>query len=241
MAVAFILESSRNHMKLRRRFLIFFFLSWFGAAGFAQEARIAIDSLQIESGRLVIDFHVDSLLTNRLISGMQRGITSSARFRVQLWRKSGWLFNALAAEREFQVKSTFEPWESKFFVQSAGERRLTKSLDFVRSSWERHRRLVVADSSQLSAKARYYIVIEIVLEPVSRESLQEIRGWLSGEVKGMRSQDSTDTGPPPPVSGLRSRVFDTVVDLTGFGAHVMSVKSKQFQIDPSGRIDFAPP
>lgn len=225
-------------MKLRPRFFVFIILPWFCAAGFAQEARIAIDSLQIEAGRLLIDFHVDSLLTQQLISGMQRGITSSSRFRVQLWRKSGWLFNALAAEREFQVKSTFEPWESKYFVQSAGERRLTKSLDFVRNSWERHRRLAVADSSQLSAKARYYIVIEIVLEPVSRESLQEIRGWLSGEVKGIRSQDSTEVASPPPASGLRSRVFDTVVDLTGFGAHVMSLKSEYFQLDQKGGIIF---
>lgn len=227
-------------MKLRCRFFIFIFLSWFYVASYAQEARITIDSLQIEASRLLIDFHVDSLLTQQLISGMQRGITSSARFRVQLWRKSGWLFNALTAEREFQVKSTFEPWESKYFVQMAGERRLTKSLDIVRNSWERHRRLVVADSTQLSTRARYYIVIEIVLEPVSRESLQEIRGWLSGEVKGMRSQDSTEAVSPPQASGLRSRVFDTVVDLTGFGAHVMSVKSKYFQLDQNGGIVFEP-
>lgn len=225
-------------MKLRRRFFVCIFLAWFCAAGYAQETRITIDSLHLEAGRLLIDFHVDSLLTHQLISGMQRGITSSARFRVQLWRKSGWLFNALTAEREFQVKATFEPWESKYFVQMSGERRLTKSLDFVRASWERHRRLAVADSSQLSAKARYYIVIEIVLEPVSRESLQEIRGWLSGEVKSMRSQDSTGAAPPPQASGLRSRVFDTVVDLTGFGAHVMSLKSEYFQLDQKGGIIF---
>lgn len=225
-------------MKQRGLFFVFVFLLWFCAAAYSQEARITIDSLQTETGRLLIDFHVDSLLTNQLIAGMQRGITSSARFRVQLWRKSGWLFNALAAEHEFQVKSTFEPWENKYFVQRAGERRLTKSLDFVRATWEQHRRLAVADSSQLSATARYYIVIEIVLEPVSRESLQEIRGWLSGEVKGIRSKDSTDTPPPPQSGGLRSRVFDTVVDLTGFGAHVMSLKSKNFQLDQSGRIVF---
>lgn len=206
-------------------------------AAHAQEPRITIDSLRIVAGKLLVDFHVDSLLTSRLLAGMQRGITSSARFRVQLWRKSGWLFNSLVAEREFQVKSAFEPWEGKYLVQSMAERRLTKSLAFVRASWEQHRDLAVADSTQLGAKSRHYLVIEIVCEPVSRESLQEIRGWLSGEFKGLPPADTADAEAPPR-SGLRSRLLDTVVALTGFGAQVSSIKSKSFRLAENRRIIF---
>ncbi len=224
-------------MKPRPFHFLLVALALLAAAAQAQEPRITIDSLRMVSGKLLVDFHVDSLLTSRLLAGMKRGVTSSARFRVQLWRKSGWLFNALIAEREFQVKSAFEPWEGKYLVQSTAERRFTKSLAFLRASWEQHRDLAVADSAQLGAKSRYYLVIEIVCEPVSRESLREIRGWLSGELKGLSQADTTDAEAPPQ-GGLRSRLFDTVIDLTGFGAQVRSMKSKSFRLEENNRIIF---
>ncbi|MDZ7269372.1 MAG: DUF4390 domain-containing protein [candidate division KSB1 bacterium] len=206
------------------------------AAAGAQEPRITIDTVRVASGRLVVDFHVDSLLTSRLLAGMQRGLTSAARFRVQLWRKSGWFFNALVAEREFQVKSAFAPWEGKYLLQSATERRLTKALAVVRAGWEEHRGLVLADSAQLRREAPHYLVIEIVCEPVSRESLQEIRGWLAGEFKGL--QPDTTAAAAAPRGGWRFRLLDTVVDLTGFGARVTSMKSRSFWVAENNRIIF---
>lgn len=195
----------------------------------AQEPRIVLDTLRAQAGHLAIDFHVDSLLTAPIWNGMQRGMTSAARFRVQLWRKRGLLLNSLVAERDYEIKTAFDPWEQQFIVKTWEERRLTKSREYVLERWERHRNALRVDSTQFHPKHRYYVVIEMHFEPVSRESLQEIRGWLAGEMKNLGKRDSTAAAEPPKSRGLQDRMLNFVIDLTGLGEQVVSIKSRMFR------------
>jgi hypothetical protein len=204
----------------------------------AQELSLGLDSLRVEAGYLRIDFHADSLLTVRLLANMRRGVTSAARFRVQLWRKRSWVLSSVVAERAFEIKATFDLWEQQFLLQTPDERRLTRSLDYVRNRWQRHRGLSLADSSQLHPKHRYYVVVEASLEPVSRESLQEIRGWLAGEMKSITRQDSANASPPEKSRGFQDRILDTVLDLTGLGEQATSIKSEFFRVREDGVIVF---
>ncbi len=215
---------------------IFVLLAGLAGSVFAQEIALEIDSLHITTGYLRVDFHVDSLLSTTLLSNMRRGVTSAAYFRVQLWRKRSWLFSSVVAERSFEIKSSFEVWEQQFLLQTPEERRRTKSLDYIRNRWEQHRGLALADSAQLHPKHQYYVVVEVRLEPVSRESLQEIRGWLGGEMKALTQRDSAETAAPENSRGLQDRVLDTVLDLTGLGEQVLSVKSSHFRVRADGAI-----
>jgi len=199
-------------------------------SSWAQEPRIVLDSLRVEEGQLLADFHVDSLLTTMVWQSMQRGMTSAARFRIQLWRKRGFMLNGLVAERDFEIKTTFDPWEQQFVVQTWEERRMTKARDYVRLKWERHHGLLLADSTQINPKHRYYVVIALQFEPVSRESLQEIRGWLAGEMKAAGRRDSTQTGAPQKTRGLQDRMLNFVVELTGLGEQSLSLKSELFRV-----------
>jgi len=214
------------------------FLSLSAGPAHAQEPVIVIDTIRVQDGNLQLDYHVDSLLTGRLLTGMKRGMTSSARFRVQLWRKRGWFLGALLAEQEYEVKATYDPWEEKFILKTEDERRLTSSLDLVRQTWQQHRNITLADSSRLNPKYRYYVALEVLLEPVSRETLREIRGWLAGEVKSLARSDSTNSTTPEQKRGFRDRVLDLVVDLTGLGERVTSIKSGTFRVREGGQVVF---
>jgi len=204
----------------------------------AQEVFLSIDSLRVTAGYLRVDFHADSLLTAPLLANMRRGVTSAAQFRVQLWRKRSWLFSGVVSERTLEIKSTYDVWEQQYLLQTPDERRLTKSLQYVKQRWEQHRNLVLVDSTQWLAKHRYYIVVEVRLEPVSRESLQEIRGWLSGEMKALARRDSASAAPAQSGRGIQDRVLDTVLDLTGLGEQVTSIQSPFFRIRDDGTISF---
>lgn len=207
-------------------------------AASAQQFSLKIDSLRLQAGYWRVDFHADSLLTARLVANLRRGVTAAARFRVQLWRKRSWLVNSVVAERAFEIKSTFDLWEQQFLLQAPGERRLTRSLEYVKSRWEQHRNLPLADSSQLHSRHRYYLVVEARLEPVSRESLQEIRGWLGGEMKSITERDSSAASPPESGRSFQDRVLDTVLDLTGLGEHTVSIKSPLFRVQDDGAVRF---
>jgi hypothetical protein len=208
------------------------------AAASAQETTLTIDSLYVQGGLLRVDFHADSMLTGRLAANMRRGVTSAARFRVQLWRKRSWLASNVVAERAFEIKATFDLWEQQYLLQTPEERRLTKTLAYVKNRWEQHRGLSLADSSALPPKHQYYLVVEARLEPVSRESLQEIRGWLAGEVKSITGRDSASAAPPENSRGFEDRIWDTVLDLTGLGEQTTSIKSALFRVREDGAVLF---
>ena len=220
-----------------------FLMVWLSAAtAVAQEARVVIDSLRLEASAFYVDFHVDSLLTTTLLNGMQRGLTSAAQFRVQLWRKrSRWFGSTFLAERRYEIKSTYDAWEKKYVIVTAGERRLTSGLDLVRRWWEHHHDVALAETKQLQFDRRYFVTIELLIEPVSKENLNEIRGWLAGEVKTSTKRDST----PPAVTDtttanrnnrVSDRLLNLIVNLTGFGKQVVTMQSEIFSLAANGKL-----
>ncbi|MDZ7364231.1 MAG: DUF4390 domain-containing protein [candidate division KSB1 bacterium] len=197
---------------------------------------MVIDSLRVQANDLVIDFHADSLLTASLLDGMRRGLTSSVQFRVRLWRKRGFLFSsAVVTERQYEIKSTYEPWEQKYVIITAGERRLTSALDLVRRWWEQHRGVALAEAKDLQPGRRYFVTIDLLVEPVSKESLKEIRGWLAGEVKSATHRDSTENQIKRD-DGFPDRLLNVLINLTGFGKKAMTAKSETFGMTESGMI-----
>jgi hypothetical protein len=243
-------KSKRSKNKRGERFSsspIFFFLSVFalllGLAPFpslAQETSLVIDSLRLKENYLLVDFHADSLLTSQLLNGMQRGLTSSAQYRVQLWRQRGFLLGStLLAERQYEIKSTYDPWEQKYAIITAAERRLTSALDLVRRWWEQHHGVALAELKDLHPSRRHFVTIDLQIEPVSKESLNEIRGWLAGEVKGGAKRDSTNT-PNHEEKGrdIPDRLLNFLVNVTGFGKRVITAKSPNFRITEQGEIEW---
>ena len=211
--------------------------------------RIAIDSLYVLDGAVRVDFHADSAVTVKLLEGLRRGLTASITYHVQVWQKR-WLSD-LVAERRLEWKASFDNWERKFIVAGLGEKRLTASANTVREKWTQHRGVRLTETNRLQTGKNYFVVIEAFLEPVSKENLREIRGWLAGEVKEVSSSsspadssiannskadstgrtivapaESTDEKP-----GFKLRILETVVNLIGFGGKKVNARSRIFQIE----------
>jgi hypothetical protein len=219
---------------------VFILLGLAPFSGLAQETSLVIDSLRLKENYLLVDFHADNLLTRQLLNGMQRGLTSSAQYRVQLWRKRGFLFGStLLAERQYEIKSTYDPWEQKYVIITAAERRLTSALDLVRRWWEQHHGVALAESKDLHPARRHFVTIDLQVEPVSKESLNEIRGWLAGEVKGAGKTDSTNTANnEEKARDIPDRLLNFLVNVTGFGKRVIAVKSLNFRLTEQGEIEW---
>jgi len=210
----------------------------------AQGLRVAIDSLYVVDGALRVNFHADNAVTEKLLQGLRRGLTASISYKLQLWHKR--LFSDLVAERSLQFKATFDNWEQKYVVVGAGERRVTSSVATLREKWTMHRQVRLVDIERLQTGRTYYLIIEAVLEPVSKENLREIRGWLSGEVKNaperlgkLTKADSSSqadsasdsTNAAAESTGLKQRVFETLMNLIGFGGKTVSARTEDFRVE----------
>jgi hypothetical protein len=233
-----MVDIGRNARACRLAAMIFALVWSITTPTLAQEIRLVIDSLRVAENYLVVDFHADSLLNHHLLTGMQRGFTSAAQFRVQLWRKrKGWFGSNLIATREYEIKSAYDPWDKKYLIITAEERRLTSAMSLLRELWEQHRGVALAEAAQLDSLRRYFVTVELLVEPVSKENLNEIRGWLAGEIKIATKRDSTNAVAEKKSKDAPGRLLDLIVNLTGFGKRAISVKSEIFQINPNGEIE----
>lgn len=214
------------------------------AVGGGEGLRVVIDSLYVEDGALRVDFHADSAMTAKVLEGLRRGLTASITYHLQVWHKR-WIRD-LVAERRLEWKASFDNWEQKFIVVGLGERRMTASVARVREKWATQRSLQLVDVSRLQPGRNYYVVIEAFLEPVSKENLREIRGWLAGKVrsgaKAIANADSVAVDSVASASkapadssserpGFKLRVLDTLMNLIGFGGKKAGTRSELFQIE----------
>jgi len=182
-----------------------------------------------------VDFHVDGLLTDKMIEGLQRGLTSIIEYRVQLWRRSSWVSH-FVAEDFYRIKIYFDHWERKFAIISENENRLTSSSETLREKCSEVQGLVLSDSSSLRPGVKYFVTVKMKYEPISTENYEQLKTWLKGEMGTL--DPSKQKEPPKHSGGSRSRLFNMFVNLIGFGDKVLSAKSEYFTVQSDSLIKF---
>ena len=189
------------------------------------ERKLEIDSLRIHEGVLLVDLNVDGLINDKMLEGLERGLTSVVEYRVQLWKRKS-LVSQLVAETYYRVKLYFDHWERKFAIISEDENRLTSSSETLREKCSEVRRLALTDTSKLNPEANYFVTAKMTYEPISTENYQQLRKWIQGEMGSL--DPSKQREPPKHSGGSRSRLFNVFINLLGFGNKVLSAKSDYF-------------
>lgn len=205
--------------------LVLFFIPLDEAVG----KRLVIDSVTVNSERLCLDFHADDLLDEKVVEGLQRGLTSTIEYQIELWEKRGKLINHLVGQRSIRMKVFYDPWEHKYVIMSAEEKRLTSSLETVRQRCSTIENFELLPIDQLNHKHRYYVEVKMILRPLSLENYQEIKHWLSGKAKEFKLNDLDDTQKQE--QQFKRSLFRLFLSLTGFGDRVISGRSPYFVVE----------
>ena len=141
---------------LRRFYIIISFIFFFVAAIQAAERKILVDSLMVNSNDLVLSYHIDGLLTNNTIQGLERGLTSEVLHHIRLWKRKK-LFSAISSEVFISIKLYYDNWEDKFRIVTDTENRLTTQVETVREFCSQVENFPLIDISELESNYKYYI------------------------------------------------------------------------------------
>jgi uncharacterized protein DUF4390 len=163
-------------------------------------------------GRLVIDARPSQVFDSRIAESLARGMPATLVLHAELWRdRRGW-FDRLESHVDASVRIRYEVWSDSYLIERFGaEPIVVGSVDSVATVLQRPWSLAVARIGQLSATSRYYVVLSATLRPLSVEDLEEVEGWLSGEVgSGRRSGFGV-------VTEIPRSIFDAVRNVAGFG------------------------
>ena len=199
------------------------------AAVHGAEREITIDSLVISGDRLLLGYHIENLMNDKIIEGLQRGFTSEIVHHIQVWRSKK-LFSQIACEKFYSIKVFYDNWEGKFAIATESENRLTSNVETLRRICSAIENLSLADTTSIEKNSKYYLTIQTTFQPISNESYQELRNWVSGQ-----SQAEAPVRSKP---AKRGRIFAVLLDLMGFGDKVVSFKSGNFILRHPSRIEF---
>jgi hypothetical protein len=213
---------------LRWIFAIIILLQIGLVAVYGAETKITIDSLTIVGDHLTLCYHIDNLLDDRMLEGLQRGLTSEILHHVQLWRSKN-LVSRIEAEKYYSIKVFYDTWEGKFAIATEFENRLTSNMATLQRICSVIENLPLAATSAVDENTKYYITIQTTFQPISDESYAALRKWVSGKSQAKETEKM-------PVK--RGRIFGMLVDLMGFGDKVISFKSNDFIVQYPLHVEF---
>ena len=173
---------------------------------------LTLGSPHMRDGYVWIDARLGDLLPEPVARSLSRGMPATLQLHVELWRRRTVWFDHMDGSFDASVRIRYEVWSDSFRIQRSGGTAATlASLDSVRALLERPIELPARRVALLDPDARYFIVATATLTPLSVEDVQEMEGWLSGEVETHRQ---AGVGV---FAELPRSLFDAVRNFTGFG------------------------
>ena len=194
-------------------------------AGAAGAMEITLAPPRERDGRVLVEARPVDAISSRVAESLERGMPATLQLHAELWRdRRGW-FDRMESSGDAAVRIRYEVWSDRFLIERKGaEPIVVGSVDSVASVLERPWLMPVARVGQLNATSRYYIVLVATLRPLTVEDLQEVEGWLSGEV------GSGGKSPIRVVAEIPLSLFEAVRNLAGFGDQKARAISEGFTL-----------
>ncbi len=190
--------------------------------------KVIVDSVTVSNGLLLLSFHAEEFIDEKIAEGLQKGLTSTVEYQIQLWEKRGGLINHLVVQHDLRLKIYFDNWEHKYVLLTPEEKRMTNSLATVKEKCSIGQNVEIVSLDQLKEDRKYFLNINLVLRPLSMENYEEIKNWLSGRVRDFSLKDIDDTQQQE--KKLKGGLLKMFLTLTGFGDRVVSGPGAEFTI-----------
>ena len=197
---------------------------FFMSLSFAAQ-HVVIDDLKIVDNELCVSYHINELLNDKSVDALQRGIKSEVVHNIQLWQQKSFI-NPLEKDISYSIKVSHDAWEKKYKIETNDESRLTSNLETVKHICTFVENLPLAGVDELETDKKYHLSIDVTFQLISAESYNAISDIFSGDKKEK-------------VEGKKkSRFVSIFVNLLGFGDKDFSLKTQNFIITKSGKVEF---
>jgi hypothetical protein len=194
----------------------------------AADPQVVVDSLAVHDEQLYISYHVTDFIDGKTINGLENGFTSMALHRIYVWKRKG-LISQQVAETVYPVRLSYDRWQQQYLLEANDETRWTKSVAHVQRFCSQLADFFICPTTNLTTDAVYYLSIQVTLQPVSEETYEELRTWIS------RSRVKTDS--TRSAGKQRGQFFSLLLNVLGFGDRFYTAKSHDFRIRPDGRLE----
>jgi hypothetical protein len=190
--------------------------------------KASFGEIKVIDGNLVVNLRLIDFLNEEVFRGIRKGMTAGIEFHVQLWQDRRRWADKLIEEKYSRMKVSFDNWERRYLLSLPKTKPVLLNEERIKESCSQLVDLPLAPVEKFNPEHKYAITVRVILQPLSVENYQEIRQWLAGEVKELDPKSIK----PSASSGKKAGnwFLGLILNLTGFGDRVTSVKSRKFQV-----------
>jgi hypothetical protein len=187
-----------------------------------RELNVRLERLGTEAGQLVVDLVLEHLLDSATEDVLERGVPVTLLCEVEVWRERSAWFDRLDAVRAVSYKLQWDAWDEVYVLRGDGREEIFVDLGEALTALERRPAVPIAPLDLLTDGDTYYLVVNAALKPLTVEDVDELEGWLSGEIKSGRQRGLGIVGLPKALYGLLKNV-------TGFGDRNDTLRTARFR------------
>jgi hypothetical protein len=171
-----------------------------------------VSAARDEVGRLRVTLQLSDPLETRVERSLSRGMPATLLLHAELWRhREGW-FDRMERSADASLRLRHDVWDDRWRVEQAGAPPVFAStVDSLEMVLERPFVITMPGLERVPSDARCYVSLTATVKPLNVEDVQEVEGWVSGEMKDQRSAGFGV------ITQLPRSLFDAVRNFTGFG------------------------
>lgn len=198
-------------------------------AGAAHADDLAIEDLGVQRSMLTVRVLLRHGFDTETRTSIERGLPITVRFTVELWRKRRLWFDKQLDSRVRSFRVRYDPGEKLYSVSGTGRRRGRETFQTLDAALERlsPRDLDVYPRPELEDGPRYYVTVEMAIQPLTVEEFRELDGWLSGRIRGGGQESAPVAGDDG--GGVSGAFFGFLLDMAGFGDKIHEAETPAFR------------
>ncbi|MFC1545231.1 DUF4390 domain-containing protein [Gemmatimonadota bacterium] len=195
---------------------------------FAQEGEtvITVGAVWLEADELFFSVETVNLLEESARQTIQEGGTAAVDYTYELYRqRKGW-FDSLIDSGQLQFRISFDAFERQYRVISPDMRLKTDDFNKVISQCTELNTVSFSntDRSRLDMQGTYYIVVRVRYQPMSVETINDLREWVGGSGGSEEGNARENRG-----EGLGARIAQVLMSAAGFGEEDLQGESNRFR------------
>jgi hypothetical protein len=163
-------------------------------------------------GDLWVELRLEDPLEPRVAGSLERGMPATLALRAELWRRRNGWFDRLERSTESTLRLRHDVGGGAWRIERPGGPPIVVgTLDSLQLALERTLVVPVGSLERLDPEAPCYVVVTASLRPLNIEDVEEVEGWISGEV---RTKGGSGFGF---LTSLPRSLFDAARNVAGFG------------------------
>lgn len=201
--------------------------------GAAQAFQItSIRPARDSSRQLWVEIQLDDPIEPRVASSLGRGMPATLTLHAELWRRRHGWFDRMERSVETTFRLHYDAWDDDWHIDRPGAPPLKfGTLDSLETALEHTLALPVSPLDKIEPETSCYVVVSASLRPLNVEDVEEVEGWLSGEVKEKRHSGLGF------LTGIPRSLFEAARNFAGFGDERSRLISTDFtpaNLPPAG-------